>query len=177
MKYKIYEKLTDFFRTKLFSKTNIAIVACASLVLNVAMVGMLYDEQKDFDALSAVYAFVQENVPVSDSAVQKTTQEKQQETTVRESSSETEKETAATSLNEAEDITAAEKESISSDPETSATESAEDVPSDQTTYYVTNSGKKYHVSTCSYLSKSRNAITLSQAKAKGFSPCSRCIKQ
>lgn len=39
--------------------------------------------------------------------------------------------------------------------------------------YVTNSGSKYHTAGCSYL-KSSNAITLSQAKAKGYTPCSRC---
>ena len=44
------------------------------------------------------------------------------------------------------------------------------------TYYVTHSGKKYHVGTCSYLSKSKIAITMDRIKAEGYSPCSRCIK-
>ncbi len=44
------------------------------------------------------------------------------------------------------------------------------------TYYVTHSGKKYHVASCSYLSKSKIAITIDRIKAEGYSPCSRCIK-
>lgn len=44
------------------------------------------------------------------------------------------------------------------------------------TYYVTQSGKKYHIASCSYLSKSKIAITMDRIKAEGYSPCSRCIK-
>ena len=44
------------------------------------------------------------------------------------------------------------------------------------TYYVTQSGKKYHTAYCSYLSKSKIAITMDRIKAEGYSPCSRCIK-
>ena len=43
-------------------------------------------------------------------------------------------------------------------------------------YYVTQSGSKYHISTCSYLSKSRIAVSAETIKTKGYSPCSRCIK-
>jgi methylphosphotriester-DNA--protein-cysteine methyltransferase len=42
------------------------------------------------------------------------------------------------------------------------------------TVYVTNTGKKYHTGSCSYLSKSKIAISLSDAKAQGYGPCSRC---
>lgn len=44
------------------------------------------------------------------------------------------------------------------------------------TYYVTQSGAKYHVASCSYLSKSKIAITMDRIKAEGYTPCSRCIK-
>lgn len=40
--------------------------------------------------------------------------------------------------------------------------------------YVTNTGEKYHVSNCGYLSQSKNELSLSQAKAAGYTPCSRC---
>lgn len=40
--------------------------------------------------------------------------------------------------------------------------------------YVTASGKKYHRSDCTYLSKSKQSISLSDAKSKGYSPCSKC---
>ena len=44
-------------------------------------------------------------------------------------------------------------------------------------YYVTASGKKYHRSTCSYLSKTKIEIDFNEAQDKGYSPCSRCIEQ
>ena len=39
--------------------------------------------------------------------------------------------------------------------------------------YVTRTGKKYHLGSCSSLSKSKIAISLSDAKAS-YSPCSKC---
>ena len=59
---------------------------------------------------------------------------------------------------------------------TSHTEEAATVRDTSGTYYVTHSGKKYHVASCSYLSKSKIAITIDRIKAEGYSPCSRCIK-
>jgi len=46
--------------------------------------------------------------------------------------------------------------------------------SKSTTVYVTKTGSKYHVSGCGYLSKSKIAISLKDAKASGCTPCSRC---
>lgn len=42
------------------------------------------------------------------------------------------------------------------------------------TVYVTNTGEKYHMNGCGYLSWSQNSISLSSAKASGYTPCSRC---
>lgn len=42
------------------------------------------------------------------------------------------------------------------------------------TVYVTDTGSKYHRAGCSYLKKSSNPISLSSAKAAGYTPCSRC---
>lgn len=42
------------------------------------------------------------------------------------------------------------------------------------TVYIANTGSKYHRSGCQYLKKSQNAISLSSAKAQGYTPCSRC---
>lgn len=42
------------------------------------------------------------------------------------------------------------------------------------TVYVTNTGKKYHVAGCRYLSKSQIPISLNDAKADGYDPCSVC---
>lgn len=40
--------------------------------------------------------------------------------------------------------------------------------------YVTNTGSKYHRAGCGYLWNSSNPISLSTAKSRGYSPCSRC---
>jgi micrococcal nuclease len=42
------------------------------------------------------------------------------------------------------------------------------------TVYVTKTGSKYHAAGCRYLSKSRIPISLKDAIAKGYSPCSVC---
>jgi len=52
----------------------------------------------------------------------------------------------------------------------------EDSPasSGDTIVYVTATGSKYHRGNCSYLSSSKIPMTLSEAKAQGYAPCSRC---
>lgn len=40
--------------------------------------------------------------------------------------------------------------------------------------YITVGGKKYHRNGCHYLSDSSIPIDLDKAKAKGYTPCSRC---
>lgn len=42
------------------------------------------------------------------------------------------------------------------------------------TVYVTDTGKKYHVSGCRYLRSSSIKISLSDAKSQGYTPCSIC---
>ena len=42
------------------------------------------------------------------------------------------------------------------------------------TVYVTNTGECYHKDGCSYL-KSKNEISLKEAEAQGYRPCSRCF--
>jgi hypothetical protein len=54
---------------------------------------------------------------------------------------------------------------------TSPTEKSETT---ETTVYVTKTGDKYHRSGCQYLSKSKIAISLTDAKSQGYSPCSKC---
>ena len=44
------------------------------------------------------------------------------------------------------------------------------------TYYVTQYGKKYHKSGCSYLSDSKKAVTAAEIEDGGYTPCLRCIK-
>ena len=47
-------------------------------------------------------------------------------------------------------------------------------PADDPIVYVARTGTKYHADGCRYLSKSKIAIKLSEAKSKGYSPCSVC---
>ncbi|WP_051276307.1 thermonuclease family protein [Desulfovirgula thermocuniculi] len=42
------------------------------------------------------------------------------------------------------------------------------------TVYVTRTGKKYHMDGCRYLAKSKIPMSLSEAKAAGYEPCSVC---
>lgn len=42
------------------------------------------------------------------------------------------------------------------------------------TVYITDTGKKYHKSSCSYLNQSKTAININSAKSQGYTPCSRC---
>ncbi len=78
--------------------------------------------------------------------------------------------TAKTTTAKAQEVTTAKAETTQSAKET--TVKAEK----SSTYYVTQSGKKYHMASCSYLSKSKIAITMDRIKAEGYTPCSRCIK-
>lgn len=42
------------------------------------------------------------------------------------------------------------------------------------TVYITDTGSKYHESWCSSLRKSKHAISLSEAQARGYGPCKNC---
>jgi endonuclease YncB( thermonuclease family) len=42
------------------------------------------------------------------------------------------------------------------------------------TVYVTNTGHKYHAAGCRYLARSQIPISLADAKARGYTPCSVC---
>lgn len=44
----------------------------------------------------------------------------------------------------------------------------------ETTVYVTNSGSKYHLETCTSLSRSKIAVSLEDALASGYQACSIC---
>ena len=43
-----------------------------------------------------------------------------------------------------------------------------------TTVYVTNTGEKYHLGSCHYLSKSKIETTMAKAKTEGYTPCKVC---
>ncbi len=163
MKYKIYEKLTDFFRLRLFSKTNIAIVAVMSIVMNIALAGAAYNSHKDLETFLSLYA-PEKSEEISTTLL------------AEEAYDENTTEVPQTSEVTTQEKSEAETTEASTQKEEGTSPVAESEEAQQGTYYVTSSGTKYHKSTCGYLSKSRIAISLNDAKAKGYSPCSRCIK-
>lgn len=57
---------------------------------------------------------------------------------------------------------------------TDAAAQAQDSQKNEQTVYVTDTGKKYHSDGYQYLKKSKIAISLDKAKARGYSPCSKC---
>jgi len=44
----------------------------------------------------------------------------------------------------------------------------------ETKLYLTKTGHKYHRANCQYLRKSKIEVTLSEAKKRGMTPCSKC---
>jgi methylphosphotriester-DNA--protein-cysteine methyltransferase len=42
------------------------------------------------------------------------------------------------------------------------------------TVYITRTGKKYHRAGCTYLRRRKIPISLKEALARGYTPCSRC---
>ena len=40
--------------------------------------------------------------------------------------------------------------------------------------YITDTGEKYHAAGCQYLRQSKHEVTLAEAKARGFEPCTKC---
>jgi hypothetical protein len=48
------------------------------------------------------------------------------------------------------------------------------VPSKDVQVYVTNTGKKFHISSCRYLSKSKIAISKTKAIKQGYTACKIC---
>ena len=90
----------------------------------------------------------------------------------------TEEYLTATDIYQAPDESTDSSVPVTSDTNTPHTKPAETTQTQPVSgqYYVTQSGSKYHTSSCSYLSKSRIAVSLETIRSKGYSPCSRCIK-
>lgn len=67
-------------------------------------------------------------------------------------------------------------EAAASEQEAAAAAAAAASSSDNSdiTVYVTNTGSKYHAAGCRHLRKSQIPMTLSEAKAAGYTPCGTC---
>jgi hypothetical protein len=44
----------------------------------------------------------------------------------------------------------------------------------QVTVYITRTGERYHRGDCQYLSRSKYAVSLKEAKRRGYTPCKVC---
>ena len=66
------------------------------------------------------------------------------------------------------------RSSSSSSSSSSGTSAARSTSESSQTVYITRTGSKYHHAGCQYLRQSQIPISLSDAKASGYSPCSRC---
>ena len=82
---------------------------------------------------------------------------------------------------EAEKSQNTEKSEKAADSQNNAeTDAAVSNPTDQTDgnsdviVHITKTGEKYHSAGCQYLRKSDIEVTLSEAKARGLTPCSKC---
>jgi hypothetical protein len=64
--------------------------------------------------------------------------------------------------------------SLQSRPAVTATEPTSSTQTNEVTVYITNTGERYHVSTCSYLGSSKQPISLAEAKRRGYTPCKVC---
>jgi hypothetical protein len=42
------------------------------------------------------------------------------------------------------------------------------------TVYITDTGERYHVSSCRYLRYSKHPVPLAEAKRRGYTPCKVC---
>lgn len=44
----------------------------------------------------------------------------------------------------------------------------------EVTVYITDTGERYHVSSCRYLRYSKHPVPLGEAKRRGYTPCKVC---
>lgn len=75
----------------------------------------------------------------------------------------------------AEEAAAAKAEADAAAAAQKTTTSTKSTASKGETVYITESGEKYHRAGCQYLSHSQFSISLSEAKAQGYTACSRCF--
>ena len=163
-----------------FTVKGLSVLLVFSFVATVIGFSVAYTENKNYRALTKKYDQAIEKVSeleVSVAALMTTSVYTTESAYVYPAEDLTE--AITTTLSEAE-LSSYPDESSASQSNTENTKQTSEQSATATatsgTYYVTQSGKKYHISSCSYLSKSKIAITTDRIKAEGYSPCSRCIK-
>lgn len=162
------KKEKKVFLTNDLTRRGLSLLLVFSFIATIIAFAVAYCEHKNYSALVAKYDEALERIDSCEASISAlmTTQPDYSYTAT------TVSDNLPSEENKPSDNQAATTAQQTSDKETETTQKAE-TPSG---YYVTQSGKKYHVASCSYLSKSRVAISLERIKAEGYSPCSRCIK-
>ena len=169
------------FNLKLTVK-SLSVLLIFSFIATLIGFTVAYFENKNYRALTAKYDQAMEKVSdleVSVSALMTTAvQYPASQQTVYPAEESTE--AITTTQSESEDYSSYIPENTSAQETTEnfqqTSENTTTVQATSGTYYVTQSGKKYHIASCSYLSKSKIAITIDRIRSEGYSPCSRCIK-
>jgi hypothetical protein len=161
-----------------FTVKGLSVLLVFSFVATVIGFSVAYTENKNYRALTKKYDQAIEKVSdleMSVAALMSTTVY-YPSTTDTVYPAEDPTEAITTTISETREDIVYPNDNTNSQNTTEASEQISTTTAASGTYYVTQSGKKYHIASCSYLSKSKIAITIDRINAEGYSPCSRCIK-
>ena len=179
------DKEVNFSISRSFTMKSLSFMLILSVIATVLGFGVAYNEHRNLTALWDKYDEALEKIESCEEAISELSQQiimQEAEdaiyiepTTTQYHENFYEENTEESSYEEyypAENITADTTQTTTKPQTATAISSAVS----EGKYYVTKSGSKYHIGTCSFLSKSKIAITMDQIKAEGYTPCSRCIK-
>ena len=160
------EKKTKFLLTKSFTVRSISFMLILSVIATVLGFAVAYNEHRNLTELWDKYDEAMVKIEECEDAIAELSQKIEGNNII---------------VTEKVEYTQEEYGSANSDEQVAVTDKTESTTATSSAvssgkYYVTKSGSKYHIGTCSFLSKSKIAITMEQIKAEGYTPCSRCIK-
>ena len=170
------EKKTKFSLTKNFTIRSLCLILCLSVIATALGFASAYNEHRNLTELWDKYDEAMVKIEDCENAIAELSQKIADNNIVVSEKEEYSQEDYSEDAS-GENITVTDKTDnppATADKTESTTSTSSAVSSGK--YYVTKSGSKYHVGTCSFLSKSKIAITMEQIKAEGYTPCSRCIK-
>ena len=170
------EKKTKFSLTKSFTVKSICFMLFLSVIATVLGFVTAYNEHRNLTELWDKYDEAMVKIEECEEAISDLSQKisenniliTEKEEYIQEDYTQTISEEYVPTTDKADNLP------IITDKTESTTANSSSVSSGK--YYVTKSGSKYHIGTCSFLSKSKISITMEQIKAEGYTPCSRCIK-
>ncbi len=183
-------KNTRRYLSTALTPKSISLLLIFSFIVTVLAFGVAYNEHQKMVILSQKYdeamvkinnceevldALVKQMEGSTDSKVTATPEREEPKTEATTLPEESDSPPANESISTAENKTTTAKSDATQRETEEATTTAK-APNTSGPYFITQSGKKYHVDSCSYLSKSKIPISMDKIKSGGYSPCSRCIK-